>query len=213
MGDPGTAPAPYSLVWAPIPILSWIYPMIGHMGIAKSDGSILDFAVILRERDMAFGGPARYLPLRPEAAVVMREQVRDSAARLAGGAKSLAASWDENLAFTADVYRRREYSFLYDNCHSFVAHFLNSVRYEDSRQWTHLRLAWLMATRGGWVWPTGVARVALPAAVTLGLAWRALGTAALAAGWVAGLVAIILWFSVFMSRMGGAAPRNMLLQV
>lgn len=213
MVDTGVAPTPYAIVWAPIPILSWLYPFIGHVGIARSDGTILDFAVIVRERDMAFGGPARYVPLRPEAAVVLREQVRDSAARLASGAKSLAASWDENLAFTAEIYRRREYNFLYDNCHSFVAHFLNSVRHEDSRQWTHLRLAWLVATKGRWIWPSGVIRVVLPAAVTLGLAWRALGATTLAICWTAGLVALVLWFSVFMNRMAGAAPRNMLLQV
>jgi hypothetical protein len=212
MVDTAVAPEPYAIVWAPIPILSWIYPMIGHLGIAKSDGDILDFAVTVRERDMAFGGPARYLPLRPEAALILREQIRESAARLAGQAKSLATLWDENVDFTADVYRRREYSFLHDNCHHFVAHFLNSVRY-DSRQWTHLRLAWAVASKGRWVWPSGFVRVVLPAVVTLGLAWRVLGATALALSWTAGLVGIALWFSVFMGRMAGASPRNMLLQV
>lgn len=35
---------PYCLVWTPIPILSWIFPFIGHMGIATSSGIIRDFA-------------------------------------------------------------------------------------------------------------------------------------------------------------------------
>lgn len=211
MDSTGIAPQPYSLVWAPIPVLSWIWPIIGHLGIAKSDGSIYDFAVTMRERDMAFGGPARYLSLKPELAVVLREQVNLSAARLAGSAKSLATSWNENISFSVDVFRRREYSFLHDNCHSFVAHFLNSVRYGDSRRWDHLRLAWLMATRGQWVGSRGFIRTVLPAAVTLGLAWKLLGSTLLLVMWIGGLLLMILWFAVFANWTSG--PRNMLLSV
>lgn len=35
---------PNCLVWTPIPVLSWIFPFIGHMGIATSSGIIRDFA-------------------------------------------------------------------------------------------------------------------------------------------------------------------------
>ena len=35
---------PHTLVWAPIPLLTWLYPPIGHLGICLSDGVILDFA-------------------------------------------------------------------------------------------------------------------------------------------------------------------------
>lgn len=34
---------PYCLVMTPILILSWIFPIIGHMGIAQSDGVVRDF--------------------------------------------------------------------------------------------------------------------------------------------------------------------------
>ena len=211
MDSTGTAPQPYSLVWAPIPILSWIWPFIGHLGVSKSDGTIYDFAVIVRERDMAFGGPARYLPLKPELALVLREQVNLSVARLAGGAKSLATSWDENLSFTVDIFRRREYSFLHDNCHSFVAHFLNSVRYGDSRRWDHLNLAWLMATRGQWVGSRGFLRTMIPSILTLGLAWKLLGSTVVIITWGGGLILLILWFAFFANLTNG--PRNMLLSV
>ena len=33
----------FSLVWAPIPILSWLVPFIGHLGICCSEGHIHDF--------------------------------------------------------------------------------------------------------------------------------------------------------------------------
>uniref|UniRef100_A0A3Q2DD66 Transmembrane protein 222a n=1 Tax=Cyprinodon variegatus TaxID=28743 RepID=A0A3Q2DD66_CYPVA len=35
---------PYCIVWTPIPILSWVLPFIGHMGICTSSGVIRDFA-------------------------------------------------------------------------------------------------------------------------------------------------------------------------
>uniref|UniRef100_A0A8C2Z4M6 Transmembrane protein 222a n=1 Tax=Cyclopterus lumpus TaxID=8103 RepID=A0A8C2Z4M6_CYCLU len=35
---------PYCIVWTPIPILSWVLPFIGHMGICTSSGIIRDFA-------------------------------------------------------------------------------------------------------------------------------------------------------------------------
>lgn len=34
---------PYSIVWQPFPLLGWILPCIGHMGIADSQGVIYDF--------------------------------------------------------------------------------------------------------------------------------------------------------------------------
>lgn len=35
---------PHCVVWTPIPLLTWIFPFIGHMGIARTDGVIRDFA-------------------------------------------------------------------------------------------------------------------------------------------------------------------------
>lgn len=35
---------PYCVVWSPLPLLTWILPFIGHMGITNSEGVIFDFA-------------------------------------------------------------------------------------------------------------------------------------------------------------------------
>nr|XP_015203942.1 PREDICTED: transmembrane protein 222 [Lepisosteus oculatus] len=35
---------PYCIVWTPIPVLSYLLPFIGHMGICTSTGVIRDFA-------------------------------------------------------------------------------------------------------------------------------------------------------------------------
>lgn len=58
---------PFSIVWCPIPLLTWILPFVGHMGIADSRGVIYDFAgpYCIGEGDFAFGRPTRYLQLSP----------------------------------------------------------------------------------------------------------------------------------------------------
>lgn len=35
---------PFCLVWTPIPLITWLFPFVGHMGIATSEGIIRDFA-------------------------------------------------------------------------------------------------------------------------------------------------------------------------
>ena len=34
---------PFSIVWQPFPVLGWILPCIGHMGICDSEGVVHDF--------------------------------------------------------------------------------------------------------------------------------------------------------------------------
>jgi hypothetical protein len=89
---------PFCLVWTPIPLITWIFPFIGHMGIATSQGLIRDFAgefvkkyfkvvessnqflgpYVVSKDDMGFAWPTRYLVLDVE--------------KVEGGAKS----WDGN---------------------------------------------------------------------------------------------------------------------
>ena len=59
---------PYCIVWTPIPILTWLFPCIGHMGIGDSRGVIYDFAgpEYIGVGNLAFGNPCRYLTLHPE---------------------------------------------------------------------------------------------------------------------------------------------------
>merc|ERR1712019_290084 len=58
---------PYCIVWTPLPLISWILPFIGHLGIAYSNGVIRDFAgpYHVSEDDMAFGKPTRLWRLEP----------------------------------------------------------------------------------------------------------------------------------------------------
>ena len=56
---------PCCLVWTPLPIVSWLAPFIGHVGICREDGAILDFAGsnFVNVDDFAFGAVARYIQL------------------------------------------------------------------------------------------------------------------------------------------------------
>lgn len=62
---------PFCIVWTPLPLLSWIVPLIGHMGIGTSSGVIRDFAgpYFVAEDDFAFGKPTKYWRLDPKLAV------------------------------------------------------------------------------------------------------------------------------------------------
>lgn len=66
--DPKNSKFPCCLVWSPLPVVSWLAPFIGYIGICREDGVILDFAgsYIVSVDDFAFGSVARYLPLSRE---------------------------------------------------------------------------------------------------------------------------------------------------
>lgn len=63
--DPRKAKFPCCLVWTPLPVVSWLAPFIGHVGICLEDGVILDFSGsnFVNVGDFAFGSVARYLQL------------------------------------------------------------------------------------------------------------------------------------------------------
>ncbi len=50
---------PYCIVWTPIPLLTWLLPFIGHVGICTSEGIIHDFAgsYYVSVDDFTFGEP------------------------------------------------------------------------------------------------------------------------------------------------------------
>ena len=66
--DTFTARFPLCVVWTPLPIISWLAPFVGHVGICRQDGVILDFAgpYFVNVDNFAFGAVARYVQLRRE---------------------------------------------------------------------------------------------------------------------------------------------------
>ena len=126
---------PASIVWTPIPCLTWLFPFIGHMGIATSEGIIRDFAgpYYVSEDNMAFGAPTKYWPLDPS---------------LASGGVS---AYDRGVAEASDIYKGHMHNLCCDNCHSHVARALNMMEYDGSTRWNMVTLAALMLVHGRYV--------------------------------------------------------------
>eukprot|EP00494_Astrolonche_serrata_P003334 UN03340 len=59
---------PFSVVWGHLPCLTWMLPIIGHMGITDSQGRIHDFQgpyTIITDRFMT-GWVFKYWQVNPE---------------------------------------------------------------------------------------------------------------------------------------------------
>ncbi|KAI1296719.1 Transmembrane protein [Halotydeus destructor] len=116
---------PHAVVWTPIPVLTWLFPFIGHMGITTSKGVIRDFAgpYYVSEDEMAFGKPTRYLTLNLE--------------RIDGGQRR----WDSSVKEASNIYGGRIHNLLCDNCHSHVALALNTMKYDGKERYNMIQLA------------------------------------------------------------------------
>lgn len=92
---------PFCLVWTSIPLITWLFPFVGHLGLASSEGIIFDFAgpYFVSEDDFAFGKPLRYLKLDPE-------RVRSVAGR------DKAETYDASIARGNAIYKERMHNLL-----------------------------------------------------------------------------------------------------
>uniref|UniRef100_A0A4W5RYN5 Transmembrane protein 222a n=1 Tax=Hucho hucho TaxID=62062 RepID=A0A4W5RYN5_9TELE len=116
---------PYCIVWTPIPILSWLLPFIGHMGICTSAGVIRDFAgsYLVSKDNMAFGRPTKYWKLDVD--------------KVCGTGS---AAWDKAVHDASEEYKCRPHNLCCDNCHSHVARALNLMRYDNRTSWNMVNL-------------------------------------------------------------------------
>uniref|UniRef100_A0A2P2I2P9 Transmembrane protein 222-like n=2 Tax=Hirondellea gigas TaxID=1518452 RepID=A0A2P2I2P9_9CRUS len=137
---------PNCIVWTPLPLLTWIFPVIGHMGIADSNGIIHDFAgpYMVSEDNMAFGWPTKYWQLDPYSA------------------QAGADNYDKMLHMASQEYRNRMHNLCCDNCHSHVAMALNLMRYDNSSSWNMFKLCFLMLAHSKYVSFWGFLKTWLP---------------------------------------------------
>ncbi|CAJ0572328.1 unnamed protein product, partial [Mesorhabditis spiculigera] len=144
---------PYCIVWTPIPVLTWLFPFIGHMGIANSRGIIRDFAgpYFVSEDAMGFGWPTRFWVLQ-ESDVV-------------GGSDN----YDRAIREASDVYKGRMHNLCCDNCHSHVALALNTMQYRGSTSWNMVNLCFFMLIKGRFVSLSGFLKQFLPTAIILSI--------------------------------------------
>lgn len=149
---------PFCIVWSPIPVLTWLFPFVGHVGICLSSGIILDFAgpYYVAMDTMSFGNPTKYWMLDPNLASFPED---DSS--LSNSGRSTSADWDKALQACTSLYQLKPYSFLSQNCHHFVIRFLNQVQY-DKQDWTVIKVATNLFLRGHFVGAKGLAKTWLP---------------------------------------------------
>jgi len=124
---------PFCIVWTPLPCISWIFPPIGHVGIAYSSGVIRDFAgpYYVSEDNLAFGKTTRYLQLDPTSV--------------------LGKPWDDAVHDASEEYKKRMHNLCCDNCHSHVAMALNLMEYKGSTRWNMVSVWALLLFRGRFV--------------------------------------------------------------
>ncbi|XP_033083491.1 transmembrane protein 222 isoform X1 [Trachypithecus francoisi] len=177
---------PYCVVWTPIPVLTWFFPIIGHMGICTSTGVIRDFAgpYFVSEDNMAFGKPAKYWKLDPAQVYASGPNAWDTAVhdaseeykhRMVGGpgrhqhspgrdqgGNSLAARPDQ-------PFRCLQHNLCCDNCHSHVALALNLMRYNNSTNWNMVTLCFFCLLYGKYVSVGAFVKTWLPFTLLLGI--------------------------------------------
>ncbi|KAG2394003.1 hypothetical protein C9374_003767 [Naegleria lovaniensis] len=145
---------PYCIVWTPIPLITWLLPFIGHMGIATSQGVIHDFAgpYYISVDDFAFGKPTRYLALESN---LNSEQL---------------SRFDSVIKNGAKCYRSKMYNFFCQNCHHYTVHCLNDLKFRRNRNIGIVEIAFLMFIYGKYVnGPVGFLKTWLPFFIVFGL--------------------------------------------
>lgn len=107
--NPKTNRYPFSIVWTPIPFLTYLFPFLGHMGIGDSEGLIHDFSgpYTISIDDMAFGKPTKFLQL----------DIKDP------------VEYNEKIQSADEKFKREDHSLLSNNCHSHVVYVLNTLNY------------------------------------------------------------------------------------
>eukprot|EP01029_Cantina_marsupialis_P001935 TRINITY_DN11758_c0_g1_i1.p1 TRINITY_DN11758_c0_g1~~TRINITY_DN11758_c0_g1_i1.p1 ORF type:complete len:163 (-),score=19.01 TRINITY_DN11758_c0_g1_i1:201-689(-) len=139
-----------SLVWCPIPLISWIFCFIGHLGIVDSSGNLHDFAgpytINVDHERTAFGKPTRFYKLKGIEPISLDNGIR-----------------------TADtMYAKRMHNLFCDNCHSHVAHALEEAHYGKG-SWNMFQLGLLMFFKSSFVSKDAILKTFLPSVVVWSL--------------------------------------------
>lgn len=170
--DPKKSKYPCCLVWAPLPVVSWLAPFIGHVGICREDGAILDFSGsnFVNVDDFAFRPVARYLQLyREECCFPPNLSGHTCKNGYMHAEYGTAITWDDALQSSMRRFEHRSYNLFICNCHSFAADSLNRLYYGGSMSWNMVNVAALILFKGHWVDSISILRSFLPFIVVLSL--------------------------------------------
>ena len=127
--DPQSSRYPVCLVWTPLPLITALLPCIGHVGICDSEGIIHDFSgpYYVSTDDMAFGNPTKFVILE-----LTQKEFNE---------------YDKALEAAISKYSKMDYNFFTNNCHSFVAEFLNKLNYKGRSNYNMVDVWWILCTK------------------------------------------------------------------
>ncbi|XP_022750096.1 protein REVERSION-TO-ETHYLENE SENSITIVITY1-like [Durio zibethinus] len=168
--DSKKAKFPCCLVWTPLPVVSWLAPFIGRVGICREDGAILDFSVsnFVNVEDFAFGAAARYVQLdRKKCCFPPNLAGHTCKLGYQHSEYGTAVTWDDALQSSMHHFEHKSYNLFTCNSHSFVANCLNRLCYGGLMDWNMLTVAALILFNGHWVDSMSIIRSFFPFTVVV----------------------------------------------
>ncbi|KAH7832934.1 hypothetical protein Vadar_001471 [Vaccinium darrowii] len=145
--DPKKSKFPCCLVWTPLPVVSWLAPFIGHVGICREDGAVLDFSGsnFVNVDDFAFGAVARYVLLDREQCCFPPNLAGHTCKhRYKHAEYGTGITWDDALHSSVRHFGHKSYNLFTCNCHSFAATCLNRLCYGGTMGWNMVNVAVLV---------------------------------------------------------------------
>nr|ADW80942.1 RTE1-like protein 1 [Dianthus caryophyllus] len=165
--DPERGRFPFLFVWAPLPVLTWLIPFIGHIGICREDGVILCFTTsyFVFVDDFGYFSVTRYLQIDEKLCRAISSLPSDkNEERHQNSEENKIVSWDHGLQKSILEYQHHSYNLLTCNCHSFVANSLNHLGFCGG-SWNVVSVAVLILLKGRWVDRVSMVKSYLPFAI------------------------------------------------
>nr|GLL17180.1 protein REVERSION-TO-ETHYLENE SENSITIVITY1-like [Ipomoea trifida] len=170
--DPKNAKFPCCLVWTPLPVVSWLAPFIGHVGLCREDGAVIDFSgsSFVNVNDFAYGAVAKYLQLDREQCCFPPNLAGHSCTQRYKHAEfGTAIGWDDAIHSSIRHFEHRSFNLFTCNSHSFAANCLNRMSYGGSIDWNMINVAALILLKGHWVDGLSILRSFFPFVFVLSL--------------------------------------------
>lgn len=165
--NPTKGSFPCCLVWTPLPIVSWLAPFIGHVGLCMEDGAVVEFSGsnLVTVDDFAYGGVARYIQLDCNQCCFPSSLAKHTCKyRYKHSENGTAISWDDAIRSSRRQFEHKSYNLFTCNSHSFVANILNRICYGGSMSWNMMNVAALVLFnfKGHWVDALAIVKSFLP---------------------------------------------------
>ncbi|BBN00529.1 transmembrane protein 222 [Marchantia polymorpha subsp. ruderalis] len=189
---------PYCVVWTPLPVVAWLAPFVGHVGICREDGVILDFAgpFFVNVDNFAFGSTARYVRLDIDKCCFPPHLSGHTCENgFAHSELGTGISWDDALRMGMHNYQHKSYNLFTCNCHSFTASCMNRLAYKGSIRWNIIDIAVLVLLKGRWVNSAAILRSFGPFFVVMAVGLLIAGWPFLI-GWAAFSGLLVAWFLI-----------------